>query len=71
MNALTQYPIIAQVLLYVVAFNLLLSGAKAALDTLKGKSAALDKADSFLGTVITWIGKFLDMIGYNPQHLDK
>lgn len=60
--------IITEVILYVVAFNTLLSGAKAALDTLKGKSEALDKADSFLGVVISWISKILDVVGYNPKH---
>ncbi len=68
MNAISQIPLVAQILIYVVAFNTLLSGVKAALDVLKGKNASLDKADTFLGTIISWISKIFDIIGFNPPH---
>lgn len=61
---------ISQVLMYVVAFNLFLSGLKSAVDSIKDKTTSDidDKASSFLGTAMTWIGKVLDMLGYNPKH---
>ena len=67
---LAKWPLISEILLYVVGFNLFLSGAKSALDAIKEKTKSdLDnKAADFLSKVVGWISKVLDLIGYNPQH---
>jgi hypothetical protein len=55
---------------YIAAFNVLLYGAKAAVDSIKDKTASSldDKASSVLGAITGFIAKILDMIGYNPEH---
>jgi hypothetical protein len=64
---------ISQIIMYVVAFNLFLSGLKKAVDAIKDSTPTTidDKASTFLGVAMTWLGKIIDMIGYNPSHDNK
>jgi hypothetical protein len=65
-----KWPMISEVLMYVVAFNLLLSGVKAAVDSIKDKTAnSVDnKVSEVIGKVSYWMSKVIDMIGFNTKH---
>jgi len=70
MEYIQQWPLILQVIAFVAAFNVALSGLKAALDLIKDKTASQidNKAAAALGKVLSVLGKALDAIGYNPVH---
>jgi hypothetical protein len=55
--------------LYVAAFNILLNGARASLALVKDKTETDvdNKIYDFLGKVLGYLIKFLDLIGYNPN----
>lgn len=65
-----KWPLISEVLMYVVAFNLGLSGLKAAVDSIKDKTAnSVDnKVSDVIGKISYWVSKVIDMIGFNPKH---
>jgi hypothetical protein len=65
-----KWPMISEVLMYVVAFNLLLSGVKAAVDSIKDKTAnSVDnKVSEVIGKASYWVSKVIDMIGFNTKH---
>ena len=67
---ITKWPVIAQVILYVVLFNSLLSAVKHALDAVKDQTTSDvdNKIAAFLEKPIAWISKIIDFIGYNPKH---
>jgi len=70
MEFISQWPLILQVLAFVAAFNVALSGLKAGLDMIKDKTAtqADDKVAAILGKIAMVLGKALDAVGYNPKH---
>lgn len=70
MDTIVNLPIVAQVLMYVVAFNLLLSGLKASLQLIKDKTSTNvdNKVYDFVAKATEFITKALDVIGYNPKH---
>jgi len=65
-----KWPLISEVLMYVVAFNLGLSGLKAAVDSIKDKTSnSVDnKVSDVIGKISYWVSKVIDMIGFNPKH---
>lgn len=65
-----KWPLISEVLMYVVAFNLALSGLKAAVDSIKDKTAnnVDNKVSEVIGKVSYWVSKVIDMIGFNTKH---
>ena len=70
MEIIQSWPLVAQVLAFVVAFNLALSGIKAGLDLIKDKTASQvdNKAADIVGKAVELLGKILDLIGYNKKH---
>jgi hypothetical protein len=70
MELIEQWPLVLQVLAFVAAFNIALSGLKAALDLIKDKTATQvdNKAAEFIGKIAVLLGKALDVIGYNKKH---
>lgn len=70
MQAIMNLPLIVKIIAILAGFNLSLSGIKAGLDMIQDKTATqLDnKVDSALGKAIAFIGKILDIVGYNPPH---
>lgn len=67
---LEQFPMAIQVLTYVVAFNVVLTGLKSGLDLIKDKTASQvdNKAADILGKVVGLLGKLVDALGFNPKH---
>ena len=67
---LEQFPLAVQVLTYVVAFNVILTGLKQGLDLIKDKTAtqADNKLADFLGKIVGLLGKLVDAVGFNPKH---
>ena len=70
MEVISQWPAVAQVITFVIAFNVLIGGIKAALDLIKDKTATqLDnKAAAFISKIADLLGKLLDIVGYNKKH---
>ena len=70
MEWLANLPLVAQVIMYVVAFNVALGGVKGALDLIKDKTVSQtdNKAAEFLGKISGFLGKLLDILGYNKAH---
>ncbi len=70
---ITKWPVISLVIASVVAFNILLSGAKASLEFIKDKTVTKvdDNAYTILERILAVSEKVLDMVGYNPAHKDK
>jgi hypothetical protein len=70
MEFMEQWPLVAQVIAYVVAFNVLLAGVKGSLDVIKDKTVSTwdNKAAEIVGKVLEIIGKILDIAGYNKKH---
>lgn len=70
MEFIEQMPAVAQVIAYVVAFNLALTGIQKGLDLIKDKtSTQLDnKAAAVLGKVVGLLSKLIDAMGFNPKH---
>ncbi len=67
---ITKWPLVGQVVLYIVGFNLFLSGLKASIDAIKDKTTSDvdNKVSAFLEKPIAWLAKIIDMIGFNPAH---
>lgn len=67
---LAKWPLIQEILLYVIGFNAALAGIKAGLDKIKDKTASKvdNQTADFLGKVIGWASKIIDIIGFNPKH---
>lgn len=70
MEFIEQWPLVLQVLAFVAAFNIALSGLKAALDLIKDKTATQvdNKIADVIGKIAGLLSKALDAIGYNPKH---
>lgn len=62
--------IISVLIIFVVAFNLFLSGLSQALKLIKDKtvSTADDKALVIVDKIIGILQKAIDFVGYNPPH---
>jgi hypothetical protein len=62
--------VIYQILLYVLAVNVLLTGIYNALEYIKDKTKTEvdNKLYAFLGKVITIVQKLIDAVGFNPKH---
>lgn len=62
--------IISVLIVFVVAFNLFLSGLSGALKLIKDKtvSTADDKALVIVDKIISILQKAIDWVGYNPAH---
>lgn len=67
---IAKWPLVGQVLFYVVGFNLFLTGLKASLDAIKDKTTSDvdNKVSAFLDKPIKWLAKLIDMVGFNPAH---
>jgi len=70
MQWLQDWPLAAQVIAFVVAFNLSLSGIKQGLDVVKDKTKGNwdNAAAGFLGKVLSVLSKVVDAVGMNPKH---
>lgn len=70
LEAIQNWPVVVQVLMYVAAFNLALSGLKAGLESIKDKTAnnVDNKIFDIVSKVSDVLSKILDAIGYNPKH---
>lgn len=60
----------ALVVMYVISFNALLSGAYKSLEIIKDKTATQfdNKAYEVIGKIISVLMKIIDFLGYNLQH---
>jgi hypothetical protein len=67
---INKWPLIQEILLYVIGFNAALAGLKAGLDKIKDatQSSLDNKTAEFLGKVVGWVTKIIDIIGFNPKH---
>lgn len=70
MEFLMDLPLVAQVIVYVVAFNVALTGIKSGLDMIKDKTASQtdNKIADVLGKITGLLSKLADVIGYNKEH---
>jgi formiminotetrahydrofolate cyclodeaminase len=70
LEAIQNWPIVVQVLMYVAAFNLALSGLKAGLESIKDKTSNTvdNKVHDVVAKISNVLSKILDAIGYNPKH---
>lgn len=59
-----------KIVVYIIAFNAALVGIKIALDKIKDVTASSwdNKASDYIGIAATWIGKVIDIIGFNVKH---
>jgi hypothetical protein len=69
-NFIQKWPLISEIIVYVIGFNALLAGIKIALDKIKDVTASSwdNKASELLGKVISFVQKLIDIIGNNPKH---
>jgi len=65
-----QWPVAIQILTYVAAFNIALTGLKTGVDMIKDKTASQvdNKIADVLGKVCGLLSRLLDAIGFNPKH---
>jgi hypothetical protein len=70
MELVSQWPAVAQVLTYVVAFNIMLTGLHKGLDLIKDKTSNQvdNKVAAVLGKIVAMLSKLIDSVGFNPKH---
>lgn len=69
-SIIEKWPLISEILIYIIGFNALLAGVKVALDKIKDATTSSwdNKASELLAKVISFIQKIIDIIGFNPKH---
>jgi hypothetical protein len=67
---INKWPIISQIVIYVMAFNAFMVGLKLALDKIKDSTASNwdNKASEVIGKIVDMINYLIDIISANPKH---